>query len=78
MSSPASHNAQARTSREFRIAELIGNFKAEQDAAGAWRIRDRAKGAYLVPTYPNEELANSGARLTAAAEIVDYFEGRLK
>lgn len=78
MSAPASHNAQARTARDFRIAEFIKQFEAQQDEHGVWRVRDKIKSEWSVATYPDEPTAKAGARLRAATDIGDYFDGRIK
>lgn len=75
MSAPAT--AQARTTREFRIAELIKRFKAVEHG-GKWRVLDGETRDFTPPTYTDEAMAKAGARLTAACTIIDYFEGRAR
>ena len=65
--------AQARTSRIYRIAELMRRYSHE--AAGArFKVRDRETGELLPADYGDESMAKAGAALTAACEIHALFD----
>lgn len=68
---------RSRTALSFEVAELIGNFVAEE-VDGKWRVRDRKAATYVVADYADESMARSGARLAASFEIVDLLLGEAK
>lgn len=68
--------AQSRTSRIYRIAELIGRYKAEHDTtAGKWRVWDSERGERSPQEYTDEAMARAGARLAIACDIHALFDG---
>ena len=67
---------QARTTREFRIAELIQRYKPVQ-VAGKWRVHDGETHEPTPSVYGDEAMARAGARLHSACAIIDHFEGRI-
>ena len=65
--------AQARTSRIYRIAELIVRYSTEP-AGKAFKVRDRESGELLPADYAEEGMAKAGARLHAACDIAALFD----
>lgn len=67
---------EARTTAIFRIAELIGRYKAEQDTGGKWRVWDSQEHKALEADYTDEHHARAGCRMAAACDIHALFDER--
>ena len=64
---------QARTSRIYRIAELIVRYRPTNGASG-WQVVDMEKSETLPAKYADEAMAKAGARLSAACDIHALFD----
>lgn len=66
---------QERTTRLYRIAELMGRYKPEHDTAtGKWHLWDAETHRRLDVEYRDEATARAGARLAAAIDIDELYQ----
>ena len=73
----AARIATARTSTIYRIAELIGRYRAEHDTkVGNWRGYDIERGERIPAVYESEDAARAGCRLAAACDVHALFDCR--
>lgn len=79
MADTATAPAHTRTSRIYRIAELFQRYRVREVKPGQWKIADAERQCELLPPeYHTKELAEAGARMQAACDIAELFDGDAK
>lgn len=68
--------ATNRMSTIYRVAELIGRYRVEQETErGTWHVYDVEAEARTPAEYSDEASAVAGSRLQAACDILALVEG---
>ena len=65
--------SEARTTRIYRIAELMVRYRATEDGK-VWRYRCLESGKLSEAEYADAAMATSGARMAAACDIAALFD----